>query len=73
MPLKNALDITRLKLNALIESGELPWAWNFGCGRSRQEIRLLAASVVERAGHPLPAIGATRNLNLPEVVNLVPA
>lgn len=56
---------------ALIEQGEISWAWDFGLGHTRKEIRILAHSVVERITGPVPAIGATRNLNLPEVVGLI--
>jgi hypothetical protein len=68
---EECLDIKRPRLNALIESGELPWAWNLGHGTARKEIRILALCVVERATGQVPSIGATRNLKLPEVVNLV--
>ena len=68
---EECLDISRSKLNALIESGELPWAFNLGNGPARKEIRILAHCVVERATGTLPAIGATRNLQLPEVINLI--
>ncbi len=67
---EECLDISRGKLNSLIESGALPWAWNLSCGGARAEIRVLAACVVERLAGPLPGVGATRNLQLPEVVNL---
>ncbi len=68
---EECLDISRFKLNALIESGELPWAFNFGNGLARKEIRILAHCVVEKATGPLAVIGATRNLGLPEVINLI--
>jgi hypothetical protein len=68
---EECLDVSRLKLAALIEAGELPWAWDFGTGHARKEVRLLAACVVERASGPIPAIGATRNLRLPEVLALI--
>jgi hypothetical protein len=65
------LDIPRRQLLAMMESGELPWAWDLSNGTVRNEIRILAASVVEKSSGPLTAIGATRNLNLAEVVNLI--
>lgn len=65
------LDIKRTQLNALIENGELAFAWNLGTGTARKEIRILALCVVERIAGPIPAIGATRNLKLPEVLALV--
>lgn len=68
---EECLDLSRFKLNALIESGELPWAWNLGNGPARKEVRILALCVVERATGPITAISATRNLRLPEVINLI--
>jgi len=65
------LGIGRRELNALVDSGEIPWAFDLGVGRNRTELRILACCVVERATGPIPAIGATRNLNLPEVVDLI--
>lgn len=68
---EECLDISRIKLNALIESGELPWAWNLGNGPARKEIRILAHCVVEKVVGPLAQIGSTRNLKLPEVIGLI--
>jgi hypothetical protein len=68
---ENCLDISSRTLNALIESGELPFAWNFSCGRARKEIRILAHCIVERSIGTIQSIGATRNLKLPDVVNLI--
>ncbi|MGA2028548.1 MAG: hypothetical protein ABSG87_00530 [Verrucomicrobiota bacterium] len=68
---EECLDIQRPKLTALLDSGELPWAWNLGAGRARKELRILAHCVVERVMGELKEIGATRNLKLPEVVNLI--
>ncbi len=70
---EDCLDVSRTRFDAMIESGELPWAWDLSSGRSRnrKEVRVLAHSVVERATGPIQAIGATRNLKLPEVVNLI--
>ncbi len=68
---EECLDISRPKLTALVESGQLPWAWNLGCGNARQEMRILAHCVMERATGINPAIGATKNLKLSEVLNLI--
>lgn len=68
---EECLDISRVKLNAMIDNGELPWAFNLGNGSARKEVRILAHCVMEKATGPLAAIGATRNLELPEVVNLI--
>jgi hypothetical protein len=69
---ESVLDIRRPQLIALVENGELPWVWNFGLGSRNAELRILTASVVERAmGSPIPAVGDTKNLKLPEVVNLI--
>jgi hypothetical protein len=65
------LDMRPHALCALVESGALAWAWDFGVGRNRKELRILAHCVVERASGPIPAIGATKNLKLPEVLGLV--
>ena len=69
---ESILEIKRPQLMRLVESGGLPWAWDLGLGSVRFELRILSACVVERAmGSPIPAIGATKNLELPEVVNLI--
>lgn len=68
---QECLEVSRVKLRAMIDNGELPWAWNFGRGTAKKEIRILAHSVVEKTIGPLAAIGATRNLKLPEVINLL--
>ena len=68
---EECLDILRPRLNHMVEIGELPWAWNLGHGRQRKELRILGHCVVERAMGPIPGIGTTKNLGLPEVVNLI--
>ena len=68
---EECLDILRPKLNAMVESGQLPWAWDLGTGRQRKELRILGHSVIERAMGPIREIGATKSLGLPEVVNLI--
>lgn len=70
---EEVLDIGRVRLNALIDCGKLPWAWDFSAiGGHSKEVRILSACVVElAAGSPVPAVGATRNLDLAAVINLV--
>jgi len=66
------LEIKRHQLPWMVENGKLPWAFNLATRPGRSELRILSACVVERAmGSPIPAIGATKNLELPEVVNLI--
>lgn len=68
---EECLDILRPRLNAMVECGELPWAWDLGTGRKRKEVRILAHCVIEHTMGREPNIGATRNLRLPEVMNLI--
>ena len=68
---EECLDIFRPRLDSMLEDGSLPWAFDLGVGRYRKEPRILAHCVVERVMGPIPAIGETRNLRLPEVVNLI--
>ena len=68
---QECLDVSRAKLMQMIESGEISWAWNIGMGNTRQEIRILGHCVVELQTGPINGIGSTRNLKLPEVINLI--
>ena len=68
---EDCLDVSPRSLLAMIEQGKIFWAWDFGSRGTRKEIRILAHSVVEQITGPFPAIGATKNLNLPEVVGLI--
>ncbi|HEX3857686.1 MAG TPA: hypothetical protein VHY30_10380 [Verrucomicrobiae bacterium] len=68
---EDALDVSQRNLAAMIDNDDLSWAWDFSTGRTRKEVRILAHCVVEKAMGPLKEIGATRNLKLPEVVNLI--
>ena len=67
----NLLDITRDQVKAKIEDGTFFWAFEVGQSKRRSEPRILALSVVEQQLGPLPAIGATRNLKLPQVIDLI--
>ncbi len=68
---EECLDLLRSQLNQLVESGFFPWAWDLGTGRQRKELRILGHCVVERTMGPIPGIGATKNLELEEVVDLI--
>jgi hypothetical protein len=68
--IKDVLDIKRNDLMAMIESGELAWAWDIGLSPRNQEVRILAHCLCERQFGPLAGIGATKNLALPEVLKL---
>lgn len=67
----DCLDMTRDEVMAKIDSGEFAWAFNIAAAKSRSETRILAHCVVENAMGPLNEIGATRNLQLPQVLDLV--
>ena len=67
----DCLDMSREEIMAKIDSGDFAWAFNIAAGKSRAETRVLAHCVVEKSLGTIPAIGATRNLKLPEVVNLI--
>jgi hypothetical protein len=69
---EGCLNIERRKLIQMIESGELAWAWNISAGGKRNiEPRILTHCVVERQTGIIHQIGATKNLKLPDVVNLI--
>jgi len=68
---QECLDIKRAELVAMIESGELAWAWDIGLGNNRRELRILGHCVVEKQTGKIKEIGATRNLALPEVIDLI--
>ena len=68
----DCLDMPREEIEAEIESGKIPWAFNIAATtKTRQETRVLGACIVERAMGPVNGIGATQNMQLPEVLNLV--
>lgn len=68
--IEDFFDLTRSKVMARIESGEFPWAFNIGLGK-KSEPRILGHSVMESVLGPFEGIGATKNLQLPEVINLI--
>lgn len=65
------LHLTRAQVKEKIQDGTFPWAFDIGESKRRTEPRILALSVVEQQLGPLPAIGRTRNLELPEVMALI--
>jgi hypothetical protein len=68
---QECLHISRGRLVQMIEAGEIAWAWNIGRGNTRRELRILGHCIVELQTGPIAEIGNTRNLGLPEVVNLI--
>jgi hypothetical protein len=64
------LDLDYDQVMAKIQSGDFSFAFDIGLG-TRSAPRILAISVLEHKLGPLPDIGATRDLKLPEVINLV--
>jgi hypothetical protein len=68
---QGSLDVPRRSVLAMIESGALPWAWNISAGRSHKDFRILAHCVVEQQSGPVAGVGKTRDLELPEVLNLL--
>ena len=69
--LEDFFSLTRQQVIEKIENGDFPWAFNVGCGTRRKEIRLLGHGVTEKTIGPFPEIGATKNLKLIEVVDLI--
>jgi hypothetical protein len=65
------LDLDHEQVRQRIEDGRFPYAFNIGLGKRCGEARILALSIVEERFGPHPTIGATRNLKLDDVINLV--
>lgn len=63
-------NLSRAQVLAKIDNGEIFWAFNIGQGR-KSDLRVLSWCVMEDPKNPFPEIGATRNLKLPEVINLI--
>lgn len=68
---QDCLCLSREAVNKMIQSGELAWAFDVGIGNYRSEPRILTLCIVEQQLGPIPAIGASKNLRLQEVVNLI--
>lgn len=68
--IEDFFDLSRRKVMARIESGEFPWAFNIGLGK-KCEPRIFGYSVMESVLGPFENIGATKNLQLAEVINLI--
>jgi hypothetical protein len=68
---QDCLNKSRDEVNAMIESGELPFAFDLsskpGC---RRELRVFSLCVAENTGWKNPA-GQTKNYQLPEVVGMI--
>ena len=54
-----------------IESGELLWAFDIGLSGRMTEPRILSRCAVEKKFGVVDSVGSTRNLSLPEVINLI--
>ena len=65
------MDVSRDRLMNMVEDGRLAWAFNISAERRRQELRILAISLIEQQSGPVVGIGATKNLRLPEVLGLI--
>jgi hypothetical protein len=65
------LDLDYGRVMEKIQSGELPFAFDISARKSRSEPRVLAHCVVEMKMGAIPSIGATRNLTMEKVINLI--
>lgn len=68
---QDCLCLPREEINKMIKSGELAWAFEVGKSDKKTEPRILTLCVVEKQIGPIPAIGASKNLRLDEVVDLI--
>ncbi len=69
--IEDFFDLSRDLVMAKIENGEFPWAFNIATSARRSEPRVLGYCVMEKTAGPFEGIGATRNLELPEVINFI--
>jgi len=69
--IEDFFDLSRAQVMAKIENGEFPWAFNIATGARRSEPRVLGYCVMKKTLGPFDGIGATRNLELPEVINFI--
>lgn len=69
--IEDFFDQSRQQVMAKIENGDFPWAFNIGVGENRREPRVLGYCVMEQVLGPFKGIGATKNLRLPEVIDLI--
>jgi hypothetical protein len=68
---QDCLDKSAIAVKKLIENGELPWVFDISARHRRAlEPRILAYSVMELAGGK-GELGASRNFNLPQVIDLI--
>lgn len=71
MVVENFFDLSRERVMESIESGDYPWVFNIGTGRKSREYRILALSVLELNMPAFKAIGATKNLKLTQIIDLI--
>ena len=67
---QDCLALTREQVNAMIESGELPFAFYLATTAKRKEPRIFTLCVAERTGWKNPG-GETKNFQLPEVIGMI--
>jgi hypothetical protein len=68
---QDVLNKSRDEVNAMIESGELPFAFDLSAKpSSRKEPRIFSLCVAEKSGWKNP-IGQTKNFKLPEVIGMI--
>ncbi len=65
------MDLDTAQVMARIEDGTFPYAFNLGNSGRCAAPRILAVSVLEKKLGRLPDIGATKDLDLPAVIDLV--
>ena len=65
------LDLETCQIMKQIQDGSLRWAFNIGLGKHSTSPRIFSCCVVEKKLGPVPTVGATRNLNLAAVINLI--
>jgi len=64
--------LTRDQVRQKIQDGTFPWAFDLARGGSRRtEPRILSLSIIEQQIGSLPGIGRSRDLVLPEVIDLI--
>jgi hypothetical protein len=68
--IEDFFSLTPEQVRERIDNGEFPWAFNISLGK-KTDLRVLSWSVMETHLGPFKEIGATKNLALPEVINLI--
>jgi hypothetical protein len=67
---QDCLSASRDQVNKMIESGELPFAFDLANESKRADPRVFALCVAEKTGWKSPC-GQTKNFNLPEVIGMI--